>query len=251
MDLIRLELHTHTKYSHDSLLGKYGYLTMLKLKKINVVAITDHNEIEGALNFKKFLEEFGIRVIVGEEIFSTKGEIVGLFLNQRIKPGLTPNETMNEIKNQGGLVYIPHPYDEKRYKTVLCEEEIIKNENLIDIIEIHNGRNIKNEFSKKQFEICKRYNKVPAIGSDAHTILELGRNYNIVGNFDGPNEFIESLKNAEHIIKKCWGISHNITKLDRLIKLLLRGEKNEIYRIIYGKFKRKITGTSKKYRKNL
>src|SRR5690606_3298386 len=102
-----------------------------KVKKIDIVGITDHNEIKGAQEFKKFLEKFGIKVIVGEEIFSSKGEIIGLFLSEKIEPGMSPRDTMLEIKKQGGLVYIPHPYDEKRYKTVLAEEEIEKNSDLI------------------------------------------------------------------------------------------------------------------------
>ncbi|WP_217579010.1 PHP domain-containing protein, partial [Mesorhizobium sp. GbtcB19] len=98
------------------------YLLMLKLRKINVVAITDHDEIEGALKFKPFLEKHSIRVIIGEEIFSSKGEIIGLFINKKISPGKSPRDSMFEIKQQGGIVYIPQPYGEKRYKTVLVEE---------------------------------------------------------------------------------------------------------------------------------
>lgn len=236
---IRVELHTHTHYSQDSLLNKWLYLVMLKLRRIKVVGITDHNEVEGAIKFKKFLEHFGIRVIIGEEIFSSKGEIIGLFLKEKIEPNKSPRETMLEIKKQGGVVYIPHPYDEKRYKTVLPEKEIARNLDLIDIIEVHNGRNIKDYFSRKQLEIGYKYKKIQSVGSDAHIFFELGRNYNIVESFIDKDDFLESMKYACFVKKKCIKISHQITRIVKLIKLARGGEFNEIFRIINKRYGRR------------
>jgi predicted metal-dependent phosphoesterase TrpH len=236
---LKVELHTHTKYSHDSLLNKYFYLFMLKVKQIKIVGITDHNEIEGALEYKIFLGKFGIKVIVGEEIFTTKGEIIGLFLYKKIKQGLSPRETMFEIKKQGGLVYIPHPYDEKRYKTVLPENEIKNNIDLIDIIEVHNGRNIKEYYSEYQLKIAGIYPHITqVVGSDAHTFIEIGRNYNIIKEFNTKEEFIKNLKEAKLVKRNCLKTSHHMTKLVRVIKLLKKGQLNELYRIINKRFKR-------------
>ena len=236
---INVELHTHTNYSHDSNLFNWLYLIMLKLKNINAVAITDHNEVEGAIKFKKFLKKHGIEVIVGEEIFTTKGEIIGLFIKEKINPGLSPRETMLKIKEQSGLVYIPHPYDEKRYKTVLVESEISANLDLIDIIEIHNGRNIKDHFSEKQLEIAEKYKKVKSVGSDAHTFFELGRNYISMLNFNTSNEFYNNLKDAQLTKAKCLPIAHQVTKVDRIIKLIGKGNINELCRIVYKKYRRR------------
>lgn len=242
---INLEVHTHTKYSHDSLLNKWFYLIMLKLKGINTVAITDHNEIKGAIELKKFLKKYNISVIIGEEIFTEKGEVIGLFLQKKIEPGLSIRETMLEIKEQGGIVYIPHPYDEKRHNSVLPETEISENIDLIDIIEVHNGRNIKKTFSEKQLVIGNRFPHVhQLVGSDAHTFIELGRNYNIIEEFNTSEEFLINLKDVKHIKKECIQISHTITKLVRLIFILRKGKYDEIYRIIYkrfGKTKHKIS----------
>ncbi|HWO76921.1 MAG TPA: PHP domain-containing protein [Bacillus sp. (in: firmicutes)] len=235
---IRVELHTHTRYSQDSLLNKWFYLLMLKMKKINVIGITDHNEINGALEFKKFLERFDIKVIVGEEIFSSKGEIIGLFLTKKIDEGKSPRETMKEIKKQGGLVYIPHPYDEKRYKTVLPEEEIEKNLDLIDIIEMHNGRNIKQCFSDYQLNIANKFNKTKSVGSDAHTFFELGRNYNIIESFSNQKEFLTNLNNSSFVKKDCIKLAHDVTKIVKIIKLFRKGKINEIYRIINKRYRR-------------
>ncbi|MCA1065339.1 PHP domain-containing protein [Rossellomorea sp. AcN35-11] len=236
---INLELHTHTQYSHDSMLNKWSYLLMLKLKNINAIGITDHNEIIGAIKFKSFLEKHNIKVIIGEEIFSNSGEIIGLFLKEKIEPGLSPRKTMLAIKKQGGLVYIPHPYDEKRYKTVLPEEEISKNIDLIDIIEVHNGRNIKEHFSEEQFKIANRYPTIKSVGSDAHTFLELGRNYNQLKDFNSKDEFLQNLKEAVFITSSCKNVFHQITKVVRLIKLIRKGQLNELYRVIYRRYNRK------------
>ena len=236
---MRLEVHTHTKYSHDSLLNKWFYLIMLKIRKINAVAITDHNEIKGAIKFRNFLKKYNITVIVGEEIFTEKGEIIGLFLDSKIEPGLSVEETIIEIKKQGGIVYIPHPYDEKRYKTVLPESEISKYIESIDMIEIHNGRNSRKFFSEKQLLIANKYTNVhQVIGSDAHTFIELGRNYNIIEEFTNVEEFKRNLQNVTHVKKECIQLAHQITKIVRIIKLLREGKFREIYRIINRRIKK-------------
>lgn len=221
--MLKLEIHTHTKASKDSFLNKYFYLLMLKLRKIDVIAITDHNEIYEAKNIRNFLEPKGIKVIIGEEIMSSRGEIIGLFLNEKITPGLSPKDTMLEIKKQKGIVYIPHPYDEKRYKTVLSEEEIRQNLDIIDFVEIHNGRNIKKDYSNQQQQIAKRYNKKGLVGSDAHLFFELGRNYNILDCTKGEIEKEENLKKKLFTIEKfetknCKKRYHILTKFVRIIK---------------------------------
>lgn len=236
---LRFEVHTHTKYSHDSLLNKWFYFIMLKLRKINIVAITDHNEIQGAIEYQKFLKKHNISVIVGEEIFTEKGEVIGLFLQKRIEPGLSVRDTMLEIKAQGGIVYIPHPYDEKRYKTVLPVEEIRINIELIDIIEIHNGRNKLTLFSEKQLAIANSFPKVhQLVGSDAHTFIELGRNFNLIEEFHSMEEFLCNLKYVTHIRKDCIQISHHITKFVRVFKLLRERKFHEVYRIVHRRIRR-------------
>jgi len=235
---IKLEIHTHTKYSHDSLLNKWLYLLLLKMRKIDVVAITDHNEIVGAIKFKKFLNKFNVRVIVGEEVFTERGEIIGLFLKDKIKPGQSVRTSMMQIKDQGGIVYVPHPYDEKRYKTVLPEDEIAKNIDLVDIIEIHNGRNIKSYFSDIQLSIANKYQVSQLVGSDAHTFLELGRNYNVIEDFKNKEEFLQNITEVEYVKRKCIKFSHQITKYVRVLKMLRKGNFNELYRIINKKIRR-------------
>ena len=231
----KTEFHVHTRYSKDSCLNYLMLLLMLKIKKIDTIVITDHNEIKGALKYQKKLQKHHINVIVGEEIFTTKGEIIGLNLNKRIQEGLTPLQTIKEIKKQNGIVYIPHPYDEKRYKSVLKEEEIKKNREYIDLIEIHNGRNISKDFSYKQNKIAEKYKIKKIIGSDAHTFFEIGRNIIITKEKITDKNI---LTEYQFVKKDCLKFSHTCTKFIKLIKVILRGDFNGIYRIINRRFKR-------------
>ncbi len=230
--MYRTEFHVHTRYSKDSILSYWLILLMLKVKKIDTVTITDHNEVAGALKFKNKFKKHGIELIVGEEIFTNKGEIIGLGLTKKIEPDLSPEETIRQIREQNGIVYVPHPYDEKRYKTVLVEEEIEKNKDEIDFIEVHNGRNISSRFDEKQNEIAEKYNLTKIIGSDAHTFFELGRNYVITENKITIDNLKEEYKNVKFNEKKCINFAHKWTRIARLINIFFRRDFNELRRII-------------------
>lgn len=240
-DKIRLECHIHTKYSKDSRLNKYFILMMCKLKKINALAITDHNTIDGAIQFLPFLKRHNIQTIIGEEIMTNQGEIIGLFLKENIAPYQSIEETIKKIKEQNGIVYLPHPYDEKRIKTVLKPkyQEIYIND--IDLIEIHNGRNVEKKYDEKQLEISKKLGIRKIIGSDAHTFFELGRNYVELSSIKKEN-FLKEIEKANFYQKKCLKIAHQVTKVVRLIKMIEMGDLVGIQRIITNKCKRNKQG---------
>ena len=238
---MKVELHVHTRYSHDSLLG-YGLLAFIcKIKKIDCIAICDHNTVAGAIKYKQLFKKLHIEVIVGEEIFTREGEIIGLFIKSNIQKGLSAEETVNRIKDQNGLVYVPHPYDEKRYKTVLSIDALKKIVQQVDFIEIHNGRNVESSFSKKQLAIAQEYTNssrtVYVTGSDAHTFFEIGRNYMLIDSIDikSPEKFKASLKSARLVTSECIPISHFATRVARIIKLLMEGEFYELSSIIHKK----------------
>lgn len=236
--MYKSEFHVHTRYSKDSILPLFIILLILKIKKINTVVITDHNEIKGAIKAKDKFERYNINVIIGEEISTSCGEIIGLNLSNKIEPNQTPKETIKKIKGQNGYVYIPHPYDEKRRKTVLIEKEIAKNSNDIDFIEIHNGRNILPEFTKKQEDISKKYNITPIIGSDAHTFFELGRNIIITDEKLDANNLLQNKNYFKFKKKDCILFTHFCTKYIKIIKLIFGGNYNEFFRIINRKITR-------------
>lgn len=238
MTKIRAEFHVHTRYSKDSILNKFFILMMCKIRKIELIAITDHNEIKGALKYRSFLSKYNIEVIVGEEIMTVDGEIIGLYLTEKIEPFLSVEETIKKIRMQQGLTYLPHPYDEKRYKTVLKEERQKEFKNQIDFIEIHNGRNIKEEFDIKQKGIQERLNIIPIIGGDAHTFIEVGRNY-IFLDYNGKENLKNEIQKAEFHKSECIQIAHIITKFARIIKMIESRDINEIFRTFARKCRRK------------
>lgn len=248
---MRIEMHVHTRYSNDSLLPLMVIYYICKVKKISCIAITDHNTIKGALRFKEKFEKKGIKVIIGEEIMTSKGEIIGLFLNNEIKKGMTPEETIDEIIKQEGLVYIPHPFDLKRIKTVLEFDEIEKNRNKISFIEAHNGRNVSEYYTEKQKEIAEKLNITKVIGSDAHTIFEIGRNFMEIDEFDTKEEFIKKISQGKFKQKPCLKICHLITKLTKLIKYIIRGDLDELFRIIDKKIRRRMFTLDKRNKKRV
>ncbi len=236
--MYKVEFHVHSIASKDSFLNRYLMLFMAKLKKIDCLAITDHNEVKFAMKNKDFFEKRKVKIIVGEEIFTQDGEVIGLFLTKKIQPNLTAEDTIKEIREQGGLVYIPHPYDEKRQKTVLKEECIESLSGEIDLIEKHNGRNISETFSKKQNELAEKYGLRKVVGSDAHIFYELGRNYCMLEKVDKEN-LLYSLEKGVFHERKFIKIAHFNTKLVKLLKLLMKGDIDEICRVINRKFKRR------------
>lgn len=223
----RAELHVHTRFSHDSILPLWLLYLICRLRKIDCIAITDHNEVEGALRFKN--RHPGMDVIVGEEIFSSSGEIIGLFLTERIEPGLSAQETIEHILAQGGVVCIPHPADAKRQKTVLSENVLSEQRSKIHCIEKYNGRTLSKEDVKKQQEIAEKTGLPTVVGSDAHTFYELGRNYNIFKDAVNKKEdFLSQLPNAEFHVAPCLSVAHFSTKLARGIKLVAAGKIREL-----------------------
>lgn len=234
----KIEFHVHTKASKDSLLNKYFILLMSKLKRIDCIAITDHNEIWYAKKIQPYFAKKGVDIIIGEEIFTKDGEIIGLFLNQRIEENLTAEETINKIKEQNGLVYIPHPFDIKRNETVLKEKTLKKISNKVDFIEMHNGRNVNLEYSKKQNQIAEENKATKIIGSDAHVFYELGRNYCLVNSYE-KDVLISEIKKADFVQKKCLNIAHKNTRIVKLIKLIRKGDIDEISRVINKKIRRR------------
>lgn len=236
----RTEFHVHTRFSHDSFLGRCALLMMCKIRRIDAVAITDHNEIEGALALKSYLENNGVSVIVGEEIFTSEGEIIGLFLKDRVEPGLTPEDTVAEIKRQNGIVYVPHPYDEKRHKTVLSHAAFERCSNWVDCAEIHNGRNVDLRFSAVQKRICEEMGVLPIVGGDAHCFFEIGRNICITQVPFDRGSFHCVLKNATFQTRKCLFLSHKATAAVRLWGIFKEEGIGGVCRAVFGRLRKRI-----------
>lgn len=232
---LKAEFHVHTRFSKDSLFCLSLLYLKCRLRKIRCVAVTEHNNIRGGLAFRRYCAKRKNKVhcIVGEEIMTQSGEIIGLYLSKEIPAGLTASETIDEIKCQNGIVYIPHPYDEKRSKTVLREDVISREKDRIDCIECYNGRNVSPEYGHIQNAIAEKYGIKKIVGSDAHTCIEIGRNYLLLRALpDDPESFRALLQTAEFKTKKCISFAHLITKASKAIKMLFRGDFHGLHRAL-------------------
>jgi hypothetical protein len=192
--MIDVDLHMHTDHSSDCATPVEVLLATAKAEGLGAIAITDHNEISGAIEALGKAE--GIKVIVGEEVkTAAQGEVIGLFLSERIPRGLTLEQTVAEIHRQGGLVYVPHPFD--RMHTVPGYEHLLTILEEIDAIEIFNPRVAIGSFNEEAARFAAKYRLVAAAGSDSHVAAGLGSVRVRMPDFDGPQEFLESLRDAE------------------------------------------------------
>ena len=197
--MIKIEMHCHTRHSPDGFITTYQLAEQCNKKAIGCVCIADHNVMRGAV---EFAERVPLKIIVGEEIKTQAGEVIGLFLTDQIQPGLSLEQTIEEIKKQGGIVYLPHPFDEFRDSAVkLSDAEKIKDK--LDVIEIFNSRTFNPKYNQMAVEFAKANDIVTAVGSDAHHRLELGNCYMQMNDFSGPESFLESLRGATYTAKKC------------------------------------------------
>ena len=181
--------------------------------------MTDHNTTEGAFKARAIAD---FTVIIGEEINTTKGEVTGLFLEETIPRGLTPLETVKQIKEQGGLVSIPHPFDRFRGNVITHDglEEILP---YADIIEVFNARNTLDSDNRKAFAFATEHSLLPSGVSDAHTLMELGRTYVEMPEFNGtPEGFKIALAQGKIHRRKMNPLIHVVTTFTKLKKRFLR-----------------------------
>ena len=163
------------------------------------MAVTDHNTIQGALEIQNIAP---FKVIIGEEIKSTDGDIIGLFLTKLVPPGLTSKDTISAVKKQGGLVMLPHLFDRVRPSAI--GEKVFKEIAAdADIIEVYNSRNIFKTDDQKAAIAAHTNNLIPGVSSDAHTAGELGGTYNFMPVFDlNPKAFLQALSQATLVTQR-------------------------------------------------
>ncbi|MDO8211574.1 glycosyltransferase [Conexibacter sp. CPCC 206217] len=194
--LIDVDLHMHTDHSGDCATPVEVLLATAKARGLGAIAVTDHNEISGALD--ALAKANGIKVIVGEEVKTKdQGEVIGLFIRELIPRGLSLEQTIAEIKRQGGLVYVPHPFD--RMHSVPDYEHLLAVLDDVDAIEVFNPRIAIHEFNEEAVRFAAKYRVPGGAGSDAHVAQGLGSVRIRMPDFDGPEEFMESLREADVI----------------------------------------------------
>jgi predicted metal-dependent phosphoesterase TrpH len=188
--VIRVDLHVHSSASFDSKTEPEQIANRSRRLGLDPIFVTDHDTTLAAVRLQVTSRQ---RVVVGEEITTTDGELIGLFLERRIPPGLTARQTAIEIKNQAGLVYLEHPYDQ--FRRHLREEAIEDLAGLIDIVEVFNARSDE-KTNRRAEDLCEILGAARGAGSDAHTLEELGSAYVEMENFDNARAFLASLRTA-------------------------------------------------------
>jgi glycosyltransferase involved in cell wall biosynthesis len=193
---IDVDLHMHTDHSHDCATPVEVLLATAREQGLGAIAVTDHNEISGALEAREKAAEFGVKVIVAEEVkTATQGEVIGLFIEEKIPRGMTLADTVAEIRRQGGLVYVPHPFD--RMHAVPDYEHLLGIVEEIDAMEVYNPRVAIGSFNEEAERFAAKYRILAAAGSDAHVAPGLGSVRVRMPDFDGPEEFLEALRDSE------------------------------------------------------
>lgn len=190
---VRVDMHSHTMFSGDSTTTLDEIHDSVVESGIDVLCITDHNAIEGAMRLQKLLN--GVcRVIVGEEVRTHTGEIIGLFLTEKISYGASAAATCEQIRAQGGVVYVPHPFDPMRKNLTEASLISIADSGLVDAIEGHNSKTSLKSLNARAVAFAAERDLAIGAGSDAHVPLALGSAYMEMPDFDGPHDFLSKLR---------------------------------------------------------
>ncbi len=195
-DWIVVDLHMHTSWSHDCSMEVDDLIDHAEAEGLGAIAITDHNAFGGALAAVEKARGSKLIVIPGEEIKTDgDGEVIGLFLSEEIPRGLTFAETVTAIRAQGGLVYIPHPFD--RLHSIPGAATLQRHLGEIDVFEVYNARLLFEGYNDEAVRFARKYNLTAAAGSDAHVLQGVGTGAVRMRRFHGPEEFLVSLRSAE------------------------------------------------------
>lgn len=191
--MVRVEFHCHTIYSKDSLTRLEKLLAICERKGIDRVVITDHNTTAGAVRARDLAPE---RVILGEEIMTTQGELLAYFVEQEIPPGLSPMETIERLRYQGAFISVSHPFDRWR-KGSWQPEHLLAILPHIDAIETFNARCMLASFNQEAQAFARQHDLAVTVGSDAHASFEIGKATLLLPEFqdaDGLREVIRQGK---------------------------------------------------------
>jgi len=212
--LIKADLHVHTGYSMDSKASLERIVEHCLQVGINCLAIADHNTMAGAVRLKEMAP---FQIIVAEEVLTTCGEVIGMFLTEEIPSKLTIEEAISRIKAQQGLVCIPHPYDNFRL-SAFRNEAFAAIMPQVDIIEVFNSRSFSPHNSAKAKKLAEKFGKPVSAGSDAHTPAEIGKAYVEMPDFNDKETFLSSLAKGKIMGRKSSPLVHFASTWARLTK---------------------------------
>jgi hypothetical protein len=190
------DLHLHTSWSHDCQIPVEDLLDHAEAEGLGAIAVTDHNVFGGALEAAELARGRDLIVIPGEEVKTAdQGEVIGLFLSEEIPRGMSFRETVEAIRAQGGLVYVPHPFD--RLHAIPAPATLHRHLAEIDVLEVYNARLLFEAYNDEALRFARKYDLTMGAGSDAHVLQGVGTGGMRMRAFDGPEEFLASLRGAQ------------------------------------------------------
>jgi predicted metal-dependent phosphoesterase TrpH/glycosyltransferase involved in cell wall biosynthesis len=195
-DLVVADLHLHTSWSHDCQIPVADLLDQAEAQGLGAIAVTDHNVFGGALEAIELARDRDLVVIPGEEVKTAdQGEVIGLFLSEEIPRGLSFGETVGAIRDQGGVVYLPHPFD----RLHAIPEPVTLHRHLaeVDVLEVYNARLLFEAYNDEALRFARKYDLTMGAGSDAHVLQGVGTGAVRMRAFEGPEDFLVSLRTAQ------------------------------------------------------
>jgi len=216
--MLTVELHSHTDVSGDCLMRPADIVHTCAARGIDRLAVTDHNSIAGALEMQALAPEL---VIVGEEVMTTQGELLGYFLRECVPAGLSPLETITRLRDQGAAISVSHPFDRLRHGAwqVADLTAII---DLVDAIEVFNSRCIYPEDNARALAFAGEHAKLGTVGSDAHSHRELGRAVIKMPRAGSAEELIAGFASGERVTRLSSPAIHFTSRWAKLRKRLAR-----------------------------
>ncbi len=191
---VRVDMHLHTMWSGDAVTTLDELAERVESTGLDVLCITDHNAVDGA--FTAIERDLGCRIVVGEELRTARGELIGLFLGERLPIGLPPEEAARRIRAQDALVYVPHPFDPMRRPLHEDALDDLCAAGLVDAIEVLNAKVSLDSLNRRATEYANAVGLPGGAGSDAHDPAALGAAFVEMPDFDGPADFLERLAEA-------------------------------------------------------
>jgi predicted metal-dependent phosphoesterase TrpH len=187
-------MHMHTEYSRDSRVRLADFAALAREAGLAAICVTDHDTIEGALRLREM--DTGLMVVIGEEITTADGELIGLFLERPIQRGLSVERTIGLIHEQGGLAEVPHPFSRNRGRH-LRRQALERVASSLDIVEVFNARELASSSNVRALEFARKHDLPGGVGSDAHRPIEIGRAYIEVAPFTGPQGLLRALREGK------------------------------------------------------
>lgn len=227
--LWRVELHCHTLFSPDSLTKPQAIINACRKMGIDRIAITEHNTIAGALAVRSLAPEM---VIVGEEIMTTRGEILAWFLTEEVPKGLSPEEAIRRLRGQGAVISLSHPLDPSRGRSAMGLEATLSIIEQVDALEVFNARCLHAGPNDSARQLAEDYGKLMHAGSDAHTAREVGAAVTLMPPFHDADSFRQGLAQAKIEAHLSGG---HVRFFSRYASLVKRGGKRQGDKVASGR----------------